>query len=102
MTRAVPVAATIAELREFVRARRAAGERIGLVPTMGALHDGHLSLIETARQRAERVIATIFVNPTQFGANEDFSRYPRTFEADRARLAEVAADLVFAPSVADR
>ena len=101
MSRAVPVAETIVALRDFVRARRARGERIGLVPTMGALHDGHLSLIEAARRRADRVIATIFVNPSQFGANEDFSRYPRTFEADRARLAEVAADLVFAPSVAE-
>jgi pantoate--beta-alanine ligase len=101
VSRPVPIAATIAELRDFVRAQRAAGARIGLVPTMGALHDGHLSLIDAARQRADRVIATIFVNPTQFGANEDFSRYPRTFDADRARLAEVAADLVFAPSVAD-
>jgi pantoate--beta-alanine ligase len=101
MSRVVPVAASVADLRAFVRARRAAGERIGLVPTMGALHDGHLTLIEAARRRAERVIATIFVNPTQFGANEDFSRYPRTFDADRARLAEVEADLVFAPPVAE-
>ena len=101
MSGAVPVAASLADLRAFVRARRAAGERIGLVPTMGALHDGHLSLIAAARQRAERVIATIFVNPTQFGVNEDFSRYPRTFETDCARLAEAATDLVFAPSVAE-
>ena len=101
MSRAVPVAETIVALRDFVRARRARGERIGLVPTMGALHDGHLSLIETARRRAKRVIATIFVNPTQFGANEDFSRYPRTFDADCARLATVEADLVFAPSVTE-
>lgn len=101
MSRVVPVAASVADLRAFVRSRRAAGERIGLVPTMGALHDGHLSLIEAARRRAERVVATIFVNPAQFGANEDFSRYPRTFDADRARLAEVEADLVFAPPVAE-
>ena len=101
MTREVPVAATVAELRAFVRARRALGERIGLVPTMGALHVGHLSLIEAARQRADRVVATIFVNPTQFGANEDFSRYPRTFDADRAQLAQVDADLVFAPAVTE-
>lgn len=101
MTREVPVAATITELRAFVGARRALGERIGLVPTMGALHVGHLSLIEAARQQADRVIATIFVNPTQFGANEDFSRYPRTFEADRAQLARVDADLVFAPAVTE-
>lgn len=99
MSRAVPLVNTIAGLRAFVRARRAAGERIGLAPTMGALHDGHLSLIEAARQRAERVIATIFVNPAQFGPHEDFSRYPRSLDADRARLAEVDADLVFAPSV---
>jgi len=101
MSREVPVAATVAELRAFVRARRALGERIGLVPTMGALHVGHLSLIEAARQRADRVVATIFVNPTQFGANEDFSRYPRTFDADRAQLAQVEADLVFAPAVTE-
>ncbi len=98
MSRAVPLVNTIAGLRAFVRARRAAGERIGLAPTMGALHDGHLSLIETARRRAERVIATIFVNPTQFGPHEDFSRYPRSLDADLARLAEVDTDLVFAPS----
>lgn len=95
----VPVVHTVEEMRAFVRARRAAGERIGLVPTMGALHEGHLSLVEEARRHAERVIVTIFVNPTQFGPNEDFSRYPRTLAADREKLAAVAADLVFAPSV---
>ena len=101
MTREVPVAATITELRAFVRARRGAGERIALTPTMGALHIGHLSLVEAARAHADRVIATIFVNPTQFGANEDFSRYPRTFDADRAQLAQVDADLIFAPAVTE-
>lgn len=95
----VPVVHTVEEMRAFVRARRAAGERIGLVPTMGALHEGHLSLVEEARRHAERVIVTVFVNPTQFGPNEDFSRYPRTLAADREKLAAVAADLVFAPSV---
>jgi pantoate--beta-alanine ligase len=95
----VPVVHTIEEMRAFVGARRSAGERIGLVPTMGALHAGHLSLVEAARRQAERVIATIFVNPTQFGPNEDFSRYPRTLPADCERLATVAADLVFAPPV---
>lgn len=94
----IPIVRTVADLRALARAWRAKGETVGVVPTMGALHDGHLSLIEAARQRAERVIATIFVNPTQFGANEDFSRYPRSLDADRARLAEVDADLVFAPS----
>ncbi|WP_457797569.1 pantoate--beta-alanine ligase [Methylocystis sp. S23] len=95
----VPVVHTVEEMRAFVRARRAAGERIGLVPTMGALHAGHISLVEEARRHAERVIATIFVNPTQFAPGEDFSRYPRTLAADREKLAAVAADLVFAPAV---
>ncbi|WP_036282551.1 pantoate--beta-alanine ligase [Methylocystis sp. ATCC 49242] len=95
----VPVVATIEDLRSFVRARRADGERIGLVPTMGALHAGHLSLVEEARRHAERVIVTIFVNPTQFGPNEDFLRYPRTLATDCEKLGTVAADLVFAPTV---
>ena len=99
MSSEVPVVATVAELRDFVRARRAAGERIGLVPTMGALHAGHLSLVEEARRHADRVVVTIFVNPTQFAPNEDFSRYPRTLPADRDKLATVAADLIFAPAV---
>lgn len=99
MSTEVPVVATVQDLRSFVRARRAAGERIGLAPTMGALHAGHLSLVEEIRRHAERVIVTIFVNPTQFGPNEDFLRYPRTFSADREKLASVAADLVFAPTV---
>jgi pantoate--beta-alanine ligase len=86
-------------MRAFVQARRTGGERIGLVPTMGALHTGHLSLVDEARRVAERVIVTIFVNPTQFGPNEDFTRYPRTLPADCEKLAGVAADLVFAPAV---
>jgi pantoate--beta-alanine ligase len=99
MSYEVPVVHTVEDMRAFVRARRAAGERIGLVPTMGALHAGHLSLIEEARRHADRVIATIFVNPTQFGPTEDFSRYPRTLAADCEKLATVVADLVFAPAV---
>lgn len=95
----IPVVHTVAEMRAFVQARRAGGERIGLVPTMGALHTGHLSLVDEARRVAERVIVTIFVNPTQFGPNEDFTRYPRTLPADCEKLAGVAADLVFAPAV---
>lgn len=95
----VPVVHTVEEMRAFVGARRAAGERIGLVPTMGALHAGHLSLVAAARAHAERVIATVFVNPTQFGPTEDFARYPRTLAADREKLQSVAADLVFAPAV---
>lgn len=99
MSYEVPVVHTVEDMRAFVRARRAAGERIGLVPTMGALHAGHLSLVEEARRHAERVVTTIFVNPTQFGPNEDFSRYPRTLAADCEKLATVSADLVFAPAV---
>lgn len=99
MSYEVPVVHTVEDMRAFVRARRAAGERIGLVPTMGALHAGHLSLVEEARRHADRVITTIFVNPTQFGPNEDFSRYPRTLAADCEKLATVSADLVFAPAV---
>lgn len=100
MSKDVPVVvATVEELRAYVRARRALGERIGLVPTMGALHAGHLSLVEAARREAERVIVTIFVNPKQFGPSEDFARYPRTLAADLGSLAGVGADLAFAPSV---
>lgn len=99
MSHDVPVVSEIAALRAFVRARRAAGARIGLVPTMGALHAGHLSLVEAARRHADAVIVTIFVNPAQFGPDEDFGRYPRGLAADCAKLADVAADLVFAPAV---
>ncbi|BDV34889.1 pantoate--beta-alanine ligase [Methylocystis iwaonis] len=99
MSYEVPVVHTVEDMRAFVHARRAAGERIGLVPTMGALHAGHLSLVEEARRHADRVITTIFVNPTQFGPTEDFSRYPRTLAADCEKLASVSADLVFAPAV---
>ncbi|MCK0197576.1 pantoate--beta-alanine ligase [Ancylobacter sp. 6x-1] len=91
---------TVAALREQVKAWRLAGERIGLVPTMGALHAGHIALVEAARARADRVIASVFVNPTQFGPNEDFSRYPRTLEADMEKLAAAGADAVYTPDVA--
>ncbi len=99
MNAKTPIVGAVDELRRYVRARRAAGERIGLVPTMGALHAGHLSLVDAARQTADRVIVTIFVNPAQFGPNEDFARYPRTLAADVEKVSSVAADLVFAPSV---
>jgi len=91
--------ATVEALRAFVRDCRAAGDKVALVPTMGALHAGHLALVEAARRRAERVIATIFVNPTQFGPNEDFTRYPRDTDSDLAKLAAAGADAVFLPAV---
>lgn len=99
MNAQLPVVGAIAELRRYVSACRAAGERVGLAPTMGALHAGHLSLVEAARRVADRVVVTIFVNPAQFGPNEDFARYPRMLAADIEKLSRVAADLVFAPSV---
>jgi pantoate--beta-alanine ligase len=89
----------IGALRELVREWRAGGARIGLVPTMGSLHEGHMSLLEAARQRADRVIASVFVNPMQFGPGEDFERYPRTPEDDQRLLAQAGCDLLFAPSV---
>ncbi len=91
----------IAALRAQVRLWRKAGESVALVPTMGALHAGHMSLVEQAKQRAQRVVATIFVNPTQFAPTEDFSKYPRTLEADVARLAEAGADAAFTPCAED-
>ena len=90
----------LSALRGVVGGWRRAGERIALVPTMGNLHAGHHSLIELARQHADRVVASVFVNPTQFGPNEDFARYPRTPEADAEGLAAVGCDLVFRPEVA--
>lgn len=86
-------------LREHLAHARSRGERIGLVPTMGNLHEGHLTLVDAARERADLVVATVFVNPLQFGPNEDFDAYPRTLEDDRAALAARGADVLFAPSV---
>ena len=88
-----------AALRAAIRAWRVQGQSIGFVPTMGNLHAGHLALVQLARARAERVVASIFVNPTQFGPNEDFARYPRTLERDQAGLASAGCDLLFAPTV---
>ncbi len=82
---------TIAAVRERVRAWRAAGQRVAFVPTMGNLHAGHISLIELARQRGDRFVASIFVNPMQFGPNEDYAHYPRTPTADERMLAEAGA-----------
>jgi pantoate--beta-alanine ligase len=86
-------------LRERLSAARAGGDRIALVPTMGALHDGHLSLIRLARTRASRVVASLFVNPTQFGPGEDLAAYPRNEARDLELLAEAGCDHVFAPGV---
>jgi pantoate--beta-alanine ligase len=96
-----PLAATIAEVRPAVARARAAGKRIGFVPTMGALHAGHAALIRAARTESEYVVVSIFVNPTQFGPNEDYSRYPRTFDADRELCAAVGTDLIFHPTPAE-
>ncbi len=88
-----------AELREQIADWRQNGDHIALVPTMGSLHDGHLALVEAAREHAERVIATVFVNPTQFGEGEDFDAYPRSLELDKRKLKRAKADLLFAPDV---
>jgi pantoate--beta-alanine ligase len=92
---------TVAALRKEVGKWGAAGLRAGMVPTMGALHAGHLSLIEAARQTCDRVIVTLFVNPTQFAPTEDFSAYPRNEEADRQMLSARNVDVLFAPSTAE-
>jgi pantoate--beta-alanine ligase len=97
MSGAVPVVRNLAPLRSQVRAWRAAGESIALVPTMGALHRGHLELVRLARERCRRALVSIFVNPTQFAPHEDFERYPRDEAGDLDRLAEVGCDLVWAP-----
>ena len=90
---------TVNQLRAWSRAARATGKIVGLVPTMGALHEGHASLIRAARNGSGAVAVSIFVNPTQFGPNEDFTRYPRAFEADCALAESLGADAVFAPGV---
>ncbi|MCA9521575.1 MAG: pantoate--beta-alanine ligase, partial [Myxococcales bacterium] len=89
---------TVSDAHRYVRARRLADQSIGLVPTMGALHEGHLSLIRLARMRAQRVIVTIFVNPLQFGPTEDLDKYPRQLEQDRRLAGDAGADVVFAPT----
>jgi pantoate--beta-alanine ligase len=96
----IAIVRTVAELRARVRIWRAGGERVGLVPTMGALHDGHLSLVRRALADCERVVVTLFVNPKQFGPHEDFARYPRDEAADAAKLGAAGADLLYAPDVA--
>src|SRR5262249_38679983 len=97
---AIRVVRTVSALRRAVMQWRAAGERIALVPTMGALHGGHLALVQAARRRAPPVILSIFVNPAPFSPQEDFASYPRTWDADLAALADMAVDLVWAPTAA--
>jgi pantoate--beta-alanine ligase len=90
---------TKTELAEHIADWRSHGDHVALVPTMGNLHQGHLALVDLAREHAERVIVSIFVNPTQFGEGEDYDDYPRTLEMDTRRLKKVSADLIFAPDV---
>ena len=95
----IALARSVAALRETVAGWRKQQERIALVPTMGALHRGHLALVEAARRRCERVVASLFVNPKQFGPREDFTAYPRDEAADLMKFREAGVDLVFAPTV---
>jgi len=96
-----PVDPTVADIRRRVGGWRQAGERIALVPTMGALHNGHLALIRAAKAEADRTVVSIFLNPTQFSPGEDLATYPTTWEADLAALARLRVDAVFAPNVAE-
>jgi pantoate--beta-alanine ligase len=97
----IPATADLDRLRAQIHDWRQAGLRIGFVPTMGALHEGHLSLIRMARERADRVVASIFVNPAQFAPHEDFDAYPRTLDEDAAKLANAKCDLLYAPLASD-
>jgi pantoate--beta-alanine ligase len=97
MPSTIPVARTIPALRRMISAFRSAGETIALVPTMGALHAGHLALVRRAAKHADRVVVSIFVNPTQFAPHEDLASYPRRFREDMAALASCPVDLVWAP-----
>lgn len=93
----VPFTRKVRDLRAIVAGWRKAGQTVGLVPTMGALHDGHLELVRIAKRRCDRAVVSIFVNPAQFAPNEDFDKYPRTWESDLAQLATVGCDLVWSP-----
>ena len=95
------VVRTIADLRQRISSWRAEGQTVSLVPTMGALHDGHLSLIKIAQEKCDRVVASIFVNPKQFLPNEDFEKYPRNEDSDIEKLVELGADLLFSPNASE-
>src|SRR6201993_4233039 len=99
MSRKPLIVRTVPALRRAVDNLRARNATVALVPTMGALHDGHVSLVRLARRRASKVIVSIFVNPAQFAPTEDFSSYPRTWKADVARLAAESVDLIWNPDV---
>lgn len=92
---------TIAEIRDFVRKKKAEGKIVGFVPTMGYLHDGHLSLVKRSREECGEVVASIFVNPLQFSPREDFSQYPRDLDRDSGMLRECGVDALFLPSAAE-
>lgn len=97
----IKVMKTAQEVKTFIKSVKKSGKTIGLVPTMGALHAGHLTLMKVAKEKCDVVIASIFVNPTQFGPNEDFAAYPREFESDCIKLDKVGVDAVFHPDVAE-
>lgn len=97
VARKVAVSSTVKDVRARVQRWRKAGETVALIPTMGALHDGHLELVRQAKKRCNRAVTSIFVNPAQFAPNEDFDKYPRTFEDDLAKLRTVGGDLVWSP-----
>jgi len=99
MSDTLQIVRTVQALRAMVRGWRAAGERVAMVPTMGALHEGHLSLVRLAHESADRVVASVFVNPTQFAPNEDFDAYPRDEARDAQLLLSAECDLLYAPTV---
>jgi pantoate--beta-alanine ligase len=99
MNEIIPAISDISHLRALIRSWREAGERISLVPTMGNLHEGHLALVSEAKRRTSRCVVSIFVNPMQFGAGEDYEHYPRTLAEDQKKLAVAGIDLLFAPEV---
>ncbi|MEI8572516.1 pantoate--beta-alanine ligase [Methylomonas sp. LW13] len=95
------IVTSVAALREVIRQWRQAGHSVGFVPTMGNLHAGHIKLVSTAKQQTDKVVVSIFVNPTQFGPNEDFASYPRTEQQDQEKLIASDADLLFLPAVTE-